>query len=126
MERYAFLLDGSRDPNALILVNRIYLARVNFNSTLVRLHNRNRLWNELFEGRVGSPFLRGENAIGVMGQQQAIAARIEELTNWLRKDFSETIEELEAIQPLLHQVFQARYPKRPLIVSARKSEAGPD
>jgi len=122
-EKYAFLLDGSsKDPNALILVNRVYLARVNFNSTLARLHSRNRLWSELFERRLGNQFIPGEDALGVTGQQQAVGARIEELTNWLSKDFSETIEELEALQPLMHQVFRARYPKQPFIVSARKSE----
>jgi hypothetical protein len=83
-ERYAFLLDGSsKDPNALGLVNEVYLARVNFNSTLARLHTRNRVWSELLERRVGSQFIRGEDAIGVMGQQQAVGALIEELTIWL-------------------------------------------
>lgn len=103
-EIYAFLLDGSsKDPNALILANRVYLARVNFNSTLARLHSRNRLWNGLFERRLGSQLMRGEDAPGVIGQQQAIGARIEELTDMLSKDFSETIEKLEAIQRLLRQ-----------------------
>jgi hypothetical protein len=60
-----------------------------------------------------------------MGQYGAVAARVEKLTGWLRTDFSETIEELEAIQPMLHRVFSARYPKVQFIVSERKPEAVP-
>jgi hypothetical protein len=91
---YAFLLNGAeKDTTALSLLNKVYLARVNFNSTLTRLHIRNRLWNDLLERRVGATFARGETAIDRQGQQQAVAARIDELTGWLRKDFTETIAE---------------------------------
>lgn len=125
-EKYAFLLDGSgADLTALTLLNKVYLARVNFNSTLERLHIRNRLWGQLLERRAGATFARGETAIDRMGQYQAVEVRIAELTEWLRIDFHDTIEELEAIQPLLHQVFQARYPKERFIVSVRKSKAEP-
>ena len=121
---YAFLLDGtSRNPEALALLTKIYLVRVNFNSTLTRLHTRNRLWGELLERRAGATFARGETAIDRMGQYQAVEARIEELTEWLRADFSETIEALEAIQPMLHRVFKARYPKQKFIVSRRREAA---
>lgn len=121
---YAFLLDGT-NPTALALLNKVYLARVNFNSALTRLHIRNRLWNEWLERRPGATFARGEPAIHLMGPHQALAARIEELTVWLRMDFRESIEELEAIQPLLHRVFHARHPKERLIVAERRSRAEP-
>lgn len=121
-EKYAFLLNGAAaNPMALALLNKVYLARVNFNSALERLHIRNRLWGQLLERRGGATFSLGETAIDRMGQYHAIEARIIELTEWLRIDFRETIDELEAIQPLLHQVFKARYPKERLIVSVRKS-----
>jgi hypothetical protein len=121
---YAFLLNGAKkDVAALSLLNKIYLARVNFNSTLTRLHIRNQLWNELFEHRIGDQFSKGQTAIDRIGQQQAVAARIAELTEWLRKDFKQTIAELEAIQPMLQQVFAARYPKVPFIASVRREDA---
>jgi hypothetical protein len=123
---YAFLLDGtSKNPEALALLNKIYLATVNFNSTLARLHTRNRLWGELLERRPGATFATGQTAIDRIGQYQAIEARVTELTEWLRFDFHETIEELEAIQPMLQRVFTARYPKVPFIVSARREAAPP-
>lgn len=125
-QNYAFLLDGSsKDPEALTLLNKVYLARVNFNSTLARLHTRNRLWSELQERRPGATFATGQTAIDRMGQYQAIETRVEQLTEWLRRDFHETLEELEAIQPILQRVFSARYPKVPFIVSERREAAPP-
>jgi hypothetical protein len=120
---YAFLLDGgSKNPEALTLLSKIYHATVNFNSTLARLHTRNRLWGDFLERRAAATFVTGQTGIDRISECGAVAARVEELTGWLRADFRETIEDLEAIQPMLRQVFSARYPKVEFIVSERKPD----
>lgn len=113
---YAFLLDGSETTSdAPGLLNKVYVATINFQANVDRLRERNELWHQLQQVRFGSAFVRGEEAAEAMGQSAGLQRRIHELTEWLREDVPEGIAELDALQPILQSVIRARFPRKDFI-----------
>lgn len=120
---YAFLLDGSETKSdAPGLLNKVYVATINFQANVDRLHERNELWNQLQHVRMGAAFARGDAGVEATGQSFALQRRIVELTQWLRDDVPEGIAEIDALQPILQGVIRARFPGKHFIRSELKPE----
>jgi hypothetical protein len=123
-KEYAFLLDGSDTKSpAPTLLSRISTATTNFESNLEWLHARNALWTRGAELESALGIAMGRDVIGINNQLEDVSRNMEQFTEWLRESVPESIEELEAIQPLLHQVLHARYPKQQFIMSKPKDGA---
>jgi hypothetical protein len=115
---FGFLLDtretGSPAPK---LISAIGIVVTNFNATLDRIAQR----NELLLDRDANSFIgRGEAAMAGVMRSGALGLRINELTKMIAADVVEGIQEFETAQELLQQVMTARYPGRPIVLSAPK------
>lgn len=106
---YTFLLERDSSGMAPEMLSRAYTAEARIKVILARLSERSMLWHEYHDVQAGNMFTRGSAAARGMATSGAIAARIEELTTWLRDDIPASIESLKKLLPELLAVLAKRY-----------------
>ncbi len=118
---FEFLLeDRDTTSNLPAVLNRAYISTSRYNAALGLLHERNQLVDQHFRLKASTSFVTGESAVPGMMEAEAVATRIEQLTDMLAEDLPEAIEMFEAVIKELRQTLEALYPGREFIGIRRK------